>query len=158
MRLIKELAFAVALTAASLVSAVTGHAADVTVGSLTISSPWARQSPMAGNVAAGFMTITNSGTEDDRLVRATATISPNVQLHDMKMEGDVMKMIELEDGIVIPAGGTVELKPRALHVMFLDVTAQPKEGETFTGTLVFEKAGTVEITYAVKGPMAGMNQ
>jgi copper(I)-binding protein len=157
MRLIKELAFAIALTGASLVSAVTGHAADVTVGNLTISAPWSRQSPMAGSVAAGFMTITNAGTEDDRLVKATAAISPNVQIHDMKMEGDVMKMVELAEGIVIPAGGTVELKPRSLHVMFLELPAMPKEGETFTGTLVFEKAGTVEITYEVKGPMAGMD-
>ena len=158
MHLIKELAFAIALTGASLISSVAGHAAEVTAGALTISDPWSRQSPMAGNVAAGFMTITNVGTEDDRLVKASATISPNVQLHDMKMDGDVMRMVELPEGIVIPAGGTVVLKPRSLHVMFLDMPAQPREGETFTGTLVFEKAGTVEITFEVKGPMAGMGQ
>ena len=158
MRLIKEIAFATALTAAAFISAGSGHAADVTIGNLTISGPWSRQSPMAGNVAAGFMTITNAGSEDDRLVKATASISGNVQLHDMKIEGDVMKMVEIPEGIVIPAGGTVELKPRSLHVMFLDMPAQPKEGDTFTGTLVFEKAGSVDIAYEVKGPMAGMGQ
>ena len=74
----------------------------------------------------------------------------------MKMDGDVMKMIELPQGIVIPAGQTVELKPRSLHLMFLDLTEQPMPGVSFTGTLVFEKAGTVEIDYEVVPPGAGM--
>lgn len=156
MRLIKELTFAIALTGASLLSAATGYAHEMRVGNLVIDHPWSRQSPMGGNVSAGFMTIINTGTEDDRLVKATAAVSPNVQIHDMKMEGEVMKMIEIE-GIDIPAGGKVELKPGSLHVMFLDMQAQPKEGETFTGTLVFEKAGTVEVTYNVEAPDAGMD-
>ncbi|MCB1378417.1 MAG: copper chaperone PCu(A)C [Alphaproteobacteria bacterium] len=157
MRLIKEISFATALTLASLYSIATSQAQEIHTGSLTIDHPWSRQSPMAANVAAGFMKITNAGTEDDTLVKATASISGNVQLHDMKMENDVMKMFEVEGGIVIPAGQTVELKPRSLHIMFMDVTAQPKEGETFTGTLVFEKAGVVTVDFEVMGPMAGMN-
>ena len=112
---------------------------------------------MGAEVAAGFMTITNNGKEADRLVKATASITPTVQLHEMKMQGDVMKMSEVPGGIVIPPGATVELKPKSLHVMFMNLKAPVKEGETITGTLTFEKAGTVDIKYEVKAPNAGMN-
>jgi hypothetical protein len=157
MRLVREITFAMALTAASLVSITTGHAHETKIGNLTIEHAWSRQSPMGGSVAAGFMIITNAGSEDDRLVKATASISTNVQIHDMKMEGDVMKMVELPEGVVIPAGATVELKPRSLHIMFMDVTTPAKEGDIITGTLVFERAGTAEIEYEVMAPNAGMD-
>ena len=158
MQLMRELSFAAALTLGALYSLSGAHAHETKVGNITIEHAWSRQSPMAGDVAAGFMVITNSGTEDDRLLKASATISANVQLHDMKMEGDVMKMVEIPEGIVIPAGASVELKHRSLHVMFLDLATVPKEGEVFTGTLVFEKAGTAEVEYEVKGPHAQMGQ
>ena len=108
------------------------------------------------SAAAGYMKITNTGTEDDRLLSATATITGNVQLHDMKMEGEVMKMVELTDGIVIPAGQTVELKPKSLHVMFQDIESIPVEGSYFNGTLVFEKAGSGQVEYEMMAPNAGM--
>ena len=97
------------------------------------------------NVSAGFMKISNNGTTDDRLVKATSDIAPVVQLHDMKMDGEVMKMFEVEGGIPLPAGQTVELKPKSLHIMFMKVAKQPGAGTSFRGTLTFEKAGTVEV-------------
>lgn len=157
MRLIKEFAVAAVLTAASVYSLASGHAGQATVGTLTIENAWSRQSPMAANVAAGFMKIVNTGSEDDRLVKATAEISGTVQLHDMKMDGDVMKMAEMPDGVVIPAGQTVEFKPGSLHLMFLGLTSQPKEGDTFKGSLTFEKAGTVDVEFEVEAADAGMN-
>jgi copper(I)-binding protein len=103
------------------------------------------------------MTITNTGKVDDRLVKATAAITATVQLHEMKMEGDVMKMAEIPGGIVIPAGATIELKPKSLHIMFMDLKAPVMEGEEIAGTLTFEKAGTVDIKYEVRAPDAGMH-
>lgn len=149
MQLMKELVFAATLSLASIFSIAAGHAHQIKVGDLVITHPWSRPSPAAADVAAGYMKITNKGTTDDRLVKATASITETVQLHDMKMVGDVMKMTELPDGIVIPAGQTVELKPKSLHVMFLNLKSPPVEGEEFKGTLVFEKAGTVDIDYEV---------
>ncbi|MFN4144145.1 copper chaperone PCu(A)C [Aestuariivirga sp.] len=157
MKLFKEIAFATALTLASVFAATAGEAHEVKAGDLVIGHPWSRQSPMAANVAAGFLVITNTGMEDDRLVKATAEISPTVQLHDMKMEGDVMKMVEIPEGIPIPAGATVELKPRSLHIMFMDLAAPPQQGQLFKGTLTFEKAGTVEVEFEVLAPGAVMN-
>lgn len=157
MKLIKEVFFASSLTLASLLDVATGHAHEIKAGNLVIEHPWTRKSPMGADVMAGFMKITNTGTEDDRLLRATIDITPTVQLHDMKMDGDVMKMVEIPEGIPIPAGKTVELKPKSLHVMFMDIKSLPDEGEEIEGTLVFEKAGTVKIDYEVMKPDAGMN-
>lgn len=156
MKLFKEIAFASALSLAALFAPGDAQAHEVKIGDIVIHHPWSRQSPMSASVAAGFMTITNTGKVDDRLVKATSEISTVTQIHDMKMVGDVMKMVELPDGIVIPAGGTVKLKPKSLHLMFMDVTQQPAEGGNFTGTLTFEKAGTVTIDYEVSAPGATM--
>lgn len=159
MKNLKQIVFALALTcAAALASSwAVAHDTEIKIGNLVISAAWSRQSPMAADVAAGFLTIANQGAEDDRLIRAEATISAMTQIHDMKMEGDVMKMVELPEGIVIPAGGKVELKPKSLHLMFMGLAKPPVEGEHFTARLTFEKAGSVEVTFDVKAPGAHMN-
>ncbi len=157
MTLVRQIAFASALTVASIIGIAKGHAHEVKIGDIVIEHPWSRQSPMKADVAAGFMTITNTGASDDRLVKASSEISAMTQIHTMKMEGDVMKMEELPDGIVIPAGGSVVLKPKSLHIMFMGVKQQVNEGEVFKGTLTFEKAGTVAIDYEVMGMGAGAN-
>jgi periplasmic copper chaperone A len=133
------------------------HDTEIKLGNLVITGAWSRQSPMAADVAAGFVTIANQGQEDDRLIKAETTISTMTQIHDMKMEGDVMKMFELTQGIAIPAGSTVELKPKSLHLMFMGLAKPPVEGEHFTATLTFEKAGSVEVTFDVKALDAHMN-
>lgn len=157
MKLFKEIAFACALTLASFATMPSALAHEIKIGNLVISHPWSRQSPMGADVSAGFMKITNNGTEDDKLVSATAEIAPVVQIHDMKMEGDVMKMVEVEGGLVIPAGKTVELKPKSLHIMFMQVPQQPMVDSQFKGTLTFEKAGKVDIDYEVVDANATMD-
>lgn len=157
MKLLKEIIFASALTLASLIAMPDAFAHEIKIGNLVISHPWSRQSPMGADVSAGFMKITNTGAEDDTLVSATADIAPMVQLHDMKMEGDVMKMFEVEGGIAIPAGKTVELKPKSLHIMFMKVAKQPVVNTMFKGTLTFEKAGKVDVEYEVVDANATMD-
>jgi copper(I)-binding protein len=156
MRLLKEIAFAATLTFSSFYNITTGQAYDTTLGNLVIENPWSRETAAAADVGAGFMTITNTGAEDDRLIKATAEISDMVQLHNMKMENDMMTMFEMKEGIVIPSGQTVELKPKSLHVMFMNLKAHPQTGDAFKATLTFERAGTVEIEFAVETADAGM--
>ncbi|MGB8315481.1 MAG: copper chaperone PCu(A)C [Aestuariivirga sp.] len=156
MRLLKELTFATALTAAALYNMAPAEAHHAMIGDLMIEHPWSRETTANADVAAGFMSITNNGKEDDKLIKATAEISDTVQLHSMKIENDVMTMFEMKDGIVIPAGQTVDLKPKSLHVMFMNIKAHPKMGDEFKGTLTFEKAGTVEVEFAVEAADAGM--
>ena len=151
MKNFKEIVFAASLAFGAAMAFTHAHAHEVKLGDLVIGHPWARQSPVGAQVAAGYMTIINNGQQDDRLVKVTAVISNTAQIHDMTMEGDVMKMAEMADGIVIPAGGKVVLKPRSMHIMFLGLKTPVREGEYFAGTLTFEKAGTVDIEYEVSG-------
>ena len=135
-------------------------AEEVALGDLTISDPFARATMPNAPVAGGFMTITNSGTDDDRLIAARTDISGEVQIHEMQMEDGVMRMRELPDGLPIPAGGTVDLAPGGFHIMFMDLSGPLIEGETVNVTLIFERAGEVEVPLAVMardaGKMGGM--
>lgn len=123
----------------------------VTAGDLELTAGFTKAMLPGQPVGGGFITITNKGGEDDTLVSATSAQAGEVQLHEMAMEGDVMKMRQLTDGIAIPAGQTVELKPGGLHLMFFKVAEAFKEGATVNVTLTFEKAGTVDVVLPV-GP------
>jgi copper(I)-binding protein len=132
-------------------SAMTAFAGDYTAGSLEISGTASRAMTPGAEVAGGFMTITNRGSEADRLVKVSTELAGMVQLHEMKMENDVMKMAEIPGGIEIPAGGTVVLKRGGLHVMFMKVKTPFKEGDHVKAVLTFEKAGDVPVEFDV-GP------
>lgn len=123
-------------------------------GSLTIEAPWSRATPGGAKVAGGFMKITNHGTQADRLIGGTVPFAGRVEVHEMAMEGGVMRMRGLAKGLEIKPGATVELKPGGYHVMFMDLKQGLKEGESFKGTLVFERAGKVEVEFRV-GPVGG---
>lgn len=134
-----------------------GGAAATTVfkvGPLTIEAPWIRATPGGAKIAGGYMKITNSGKETDRLVGGTFPVAGRFEVHEMAMDGGVMKMRHLAKGLEIAPGASVELKPGGYHVMLMDLKQGLKEGETYKGTLMFEKAGKVEIEYKV-GPVGG---
>jgi copper(I)-binding protein len=124
----------------------------VTVGDLEISGAFSRATLPNAPVGAGYLTITNTGGADDTLVSATSPVAGMTQIHQMKMEGDVMKMSEMGDGLVIPAGQSVVLAPGGLHIMFMDLNAPLVEGSKVALTLAFATAGTVEVELAV-GPI-----
>ena len=128
-------------------AATTGPA--ITVGDIQIVGAFSRATLPNAPVGAGYLVITNAGTADDRLVSASSPVAGKTQLHAMKMEGDVMKMGELGDGVVIPAGSSVTFAPGGSHIMFMDLTQPLVEGTTFTVTLTFEKAGTVDVQLEV---------
>ena len=108
----------------------------------------ARHAP-GTEVGGGYFTIKNDGAEPDRLVAATAEIAGRAELHEMAVVDGVMKMRPLDKGVEIPAGGSVTFNPSAYHVMFMDLKKPLKKGETFKGTLTFENAGTVDVTYVI---------
>ena len=128
------------------------HAAadEVELGDLTIRDAFALATPPNAPVAGGFLTLVNEGAADDRLIAARSDVAGRVEIHEMAMEGDVMKMRELPDGLPIPAGETVELKPGGYHIMFMDLKGPLVEGETAAVTLVFETAGEVEVQLPIK--------
>jgi len=123
--------------------------AAIRAGALLIEAPWTRATPAGAKVAGGYMTIVNTGSAPDRLIGGTFPVAARFEVHEMAVNGGVMTMRELATGLEIPAGGKVELKPGGLHVMFMDLRQPLRQGEPIKGTLVFEKAGTVEIEYTV---------
>lgn len=129
---------------------------DFKAGSLVIDHPWSRAVPEGGKVAGGYMTIRNEGVEADRLVSVRSGIAERVEIHEMKVDDKgVMTMRPLADGIELPAGGEVALAPGGYHVMFMQLSKRPAEGERFAGTLVFEKAGEVVVEFAVEAMGGG---
>ncbi len=120
-------------------------------GDITIETPWSRATPGGVKVAAGYLTIKNAADVPDRLVSVTADIAGKTEIHQMSMSGGMMKMRELTEGLPVPAKGSVALEPSAYHLMFLDLQRPLKQGETFAGTLTFEKAGAVPVTFEVMG-------
>ncbi len=119
------------------------------VGSLVIEAPWTRATPAGAKVAGGYVTISNTGTTPDRLIGGSFPMAGRFEVHDMAVTNGVMTMRELATGLEIAPGQKLELKPGGRHLMFIDLKNQIKEGQPITGTLVFEKAGTVEVVYRV---------
>jgi len=142
------------IVAGLVIALALGGAADAQqykAGALVIEQPWMRATPGGAKVAGGFMTIVNTGNEPDRLVGGMMPRAGRFEVHEMKMEDGVMKMRELRGGLEIAPGQKVELKPGGYHVMFTDLTAPLKQGETVKGQLRFEKAGAVDVEFKVEG-------
>lgn len=121
----------------------------VAAADLEISGGFLRASPKVANAGAGFLTIKNNGA-DDTLIAAEADISKSVELHTHILEGDIMRMRQVES-IAVPAGATVALKPGGDHVMFINLTKSLAEGDKVPVTLVFAKAGKQKVDLPVIG-------
>jgi len=119
------------------------------VGHLIIESPWIRATPAGARVAGGYVKITNNGQTSDRLIGGSLPVAAEVQVHEMSMHNGIMSMRMLQDGLEIDPGKSVELKPGGYHLMFTGLREGLKEKETVKGTLLFEKAGQVEVEYTV---------
>jgi len=147
------------LTALLIAAFVTSaFADDYTLGPLQIGQPWSRATPKGADTGAGYLTIKNTGTTPDRLVSVTLSDATKVQIHQMTMDNGVMKMRELADGLEIKPGETVELKPGGFHIMFMGLKAPLSKGEMVSGSLTFEKAGTVNVEFAVQSTGASSPQ
>ena len=117
------------------------------VGGLQIENAYTRATVPGQQVAGGFMKIENGGAAD-QLVSASSPVAGDVQLHEMSMEGNVMKMRQVKD-ISVPAGAAVELKPGGLHLMLMNIKAPLVAGQMVPVKLKFAKAGEVEVKLPV---------
>jgi copper(I)-binding protein len=126
---------------------------------------WARPAKMmAGDAAQGnamqhggatsavYMTLNNPSAASDRLISAQTDVAHSVEIHETRMEGDVMRMQQVEDGIETPAGGQVELKPGGLHIMLIGLTRDLNVGDTFPVTLKFASGATLTVEAEVRQP------
>lgn len=125
---------------------------------LTIESPWARATPPGAPVAGGFLVVRNTGKADDRLVSATSPDADKVELHEMRMDGGVMRMRRMDEGLAITAGGTLALAPGGYHLMFIGPKHPFVAGQTVTATLRFEHGGERTVRFDVRAMGAGAAQ
>lgn len=115
-------------------------------GDLKLEQPWTRATPPKAPGGA-YLTITNTGASGDRLVSVASPISGRSEIHEMKMDGGVMSMRPLADGITIMPGETVVLAPGGFHIMLMKLERPIREGEAVPITLRFEKAGEITLDF-----------
>lgn len=140
MTLTKTLAVS-ALTALMAASAMAGDM------KIMVKDAYARSSNP--KVAAAFMGLMNHSGQDDRLLSASSDIAKRVELHTHKEVDGVMKMLEVEDGLAVPAGGMAMLERGGHHVMFMGLTEPLEQGDVISVTLTFEQAGDVVLEIPV---------
>ncbi len=136
-----------------------GKASDlIKTGSLTITQPWSREAPSAAKTAGGYMKIKNEGTVADRLISVETPYANLAEIHEMRNGNTIMTMQKLEAGLEIKPGETIEFAPGGYHIMFMGVKNPVKAGSNFSATLVFEKAGRVDVNFNVQALGAANHQ
>lgn len=143
------------LMAACLPMGAVAH--EYQAGSIEVDHPYAPPTPPGVARGAGYMTIINQGEQDDRLLGGQVWFAHELEIHETTVEGDVSRMRELTDGLVIPAGGSVTLEPMGKHLMFIDMAEPLVEGTRQKGTLEFEHAGSVAVEFAIEFVEGGMD-
>jgi len=126
------------------------YAHGFTVGSLKIIHPWSRATPNGAEVAGGYLAIENTGQEADRLVDVVVEGVSRAEIHEMTTIDGVMKMRPLPNGLELPPGKMVELKPGGFHIMLMGLKVPVTEGSKLAGKLRFEKAGSVDVMFNVE--------
>lgn len=140
----RNISFALVLLAAACGSPDTPNLEPI-----QIRSAWASPTPGGVSVSAGYLEISNATDQDDRLIAASSPRADRVEIHDMVMDGPIMRMRPVE-ALSIPAGETVTFAPGGMHLMFMGVVDPFAEGENIPVTLSFERAGDIEATLPVR--------
>jgi copper(I)-binding protein len=138
-------AVVIALAATSAVDA-----RDVRVGALTVRDASVTPTRGASKTTAGYLSVVSTSKTSDRLMSASCTCAASVQLHRMWMDGQIMRMRQVTDGLEIPAGGTLALASGGNHLMLLGVKSPLKDGATVRLTLTFQYAGKVTVEAPVR--------
>lgn len=132
---------------AMLASAGSAHADS---GGISVVAPWLLATPPSAKVAGGFLTITNTGALEDRLIAAATDVAGSVVIHEMKTVNGVMMMSEHHPGVTVKPNATVTLKPFAHHLMLMDLKRQLNAGDKVKVLLSFEKAGALDTEFTVE--------
>jgi periplasmic copper chaperone A len=130
----------------SLLPLAPAHADDA----LRVTGAYASVTRPTAPTGAVYMTIENPGPADDRLLSVSASVAEKAMLHTSQMSADgMMQMLDLTDGLVIPAQGSAAFAPGADHIMMVGLTRALADGDRFTLDLTFETAGKVVVIVTV---------
>lgn len=138
------------------IMAAPASAVSFKVGDLSISNPWARQTAPGQSNGGGFMTIANRGKGADRLVGGSSPAAAKVEIHTMSMDGGIMRMRPVKEGLAVPAGGKLELKPGGYHIVLIGLKTPLERGKRVPLTLKFENAGMTTVDLKVESITYGM--
>jgi copper(I)-binding protein len=130
-----------------VIAAATAQAQSAAV---SVQDPWVRGTVAQQKASGAFMTITSPVA--GRLVSASSPVAGVTEIHEMTMDGQVMRMRAV-DGLDLPAGRAVQLKPGGYHVMLMELKQPLKAGETVPITLVIERAGGAKESIRVNAPV-----
>jgi copper(I)-binding protein len=122
---------------------------ETQVGDLVLKGAFIRETMPRAPVGSAYVTITNRGATDDRLVSVSAAFADKVVVHEMVQKNDIMSMLSLPDGLLIPAGETFSLIPGVTHMMIYGLDAPLVRGQTAYLTLTFEEAGDVSVGFDI---------
>jgi hypothetical protein len=139
-----------ALTLATLTLVAAAAQAQVTV-----KEAWVRATVPQQKATGAFMQLT--AAQDTKLVAGSSPVAGVVEIHEMAMDNNVMKMRQVAGGLALPAGKVVDLKPGGYHVMLMDLKGQIKDGDTVPVSLVFEGKDGKKQTVEIKAPARPLN-
>jgi copper(I)-binding protein len=122
---------------------------------ILVMEPWSRPSPMTAGNGVVYMILVNEGRSADLLVSVETDVAEVVELHETKMEGDVMKMGPIPN-IQVPAGGSAKLEPGGMHMMLINLKQELTPGDKIPLTLQFEKSGLITVEAEVRASGEGM--
>lgn len=128
-----------------------GQAKDAKIGDLVFESPWSRATPGGAKHGVGYVSIINIGQSSDTLKAITSPIADRVEIHATAMDGGVMRMRKITNGLEIKAQQVTEFRPGGLHLMLIGLKSPIKKGQTFPAQLQFAKAGRVDLTFTAAG-------
>ena len=123
----------------------------ITHGELRIRNVWARPAFRSANSAV-YLSLQNHGAKAERFLGATTEVAAAAEIHQVKMEGDVMLMSPVLSGVEMPANGHVEFLPNGYHLMLIDLQSDLSEGSYFPLALQFEQSGQVVVDVLVSQP------
>lgn len=141
--------------ALSFLLGVPAVAHEVTVGDLEIIHASIPQPAASAKSAGGYLAISNNGTEADKLIGVETDFAAKAEVHESKVDADGVGTMEPVPALEIPAGQTVNLEQGGYHIMFMGLKETLEEGGMLKATLIFERAGRVEIEFMVDPPMGG---
>jgi periplasmic copper chaperone A len=137
-----------------LAAALLALAGGCALAQTTVKDAWVRGTVPQQRASGLFAEITS--TKGGRLVAVSSPVAAVVEIHEMAMEGNVMRMRALPDGLALPAGKTVTLRPGGYHVMLMGLKQQLKAGEKIPFTLTVEDADKTRETISIEAPVRAL--
>lgn len=118
-------------------------------GEVVVENPWSRATPPGATTGAVYLTLVSK--DGDRLIGAASPAASGASVHEMTMDGTIMRMREVDGGLALPPGHAVTLQPGGFHIMLTGLKAPLKQGDTVSLHLSFANAPALDVTAPIAG-------